>query len=270
MDDNKGGQQLDPSLYTINYSYLTNNIAVLVSNAPAGPFNYWNGGNGGNPGTPGGWGGSGTWNLYSTNWTNAQGNTTAAWSQGRDADLRRLGTAARWPFADNVIVDGIQFARDGYTLAFGGGAITLDGSKGPVIFDVTGTNVIDVDIRETTGGTRLIKNGLGELVLTSENNIYSGGTEIREGTLTLGNSANGIGIVRGPITGSAGTTLNVYSDGSVNFDNVINQFGGTVNFIGHSGIATISTNSPYFAGQSYLSGPEGFVMSGTLGGTTTQ
>ncbi|MGV0877255.1 autotransporter-associated beta strand repeat-containing protein, partial [Martelella sp. FLE1502] len=228
-----GGRTLLPNEYELSYNNNTD-VTLIVYGAVTGPLTYWNGGTGGNQAVAGGQGGGGVWNTSYNNWTNAAGSGLSPWTQGESPIFGGNGGGAV-TLASNVRVGGIEFARDGYVIASNNSStISLDSTDGPVVIE-TGANMtatIDVALKQTYSDTRLIVEGGGTLVLTSENNDYTGETEIRSGVLQLGDATHGNGGVRGKITGSGG--LSIFTSSSVDFGNDINDFGGGIGFYGPS------------------------------------
>ncbi len=71
-----------------------------------------------------------------------------------------------------------------------------------------GAAALDLDVTSVVaGGSGLIKAGPGTMRLT-QNNTFSGGVTINDGTLLLASTDDGTGTVRGAVTVNAGGTLN--------------------------------------------------------------
>ncbi len=134
-------------------------------------------------------GGTSTWSNApsNTNWTITDGSVNSQWNASFAIFDVGNGTVTVDATSGPVSTTGLQFAVDGYTVQ--GASITLTG-EAPVIevgdgtpnganFTATIDSVID-------GSGGLTKTGLGTLVLTAAN-IYTGGTNISEGTLRIGN-----------------------------------------------------------------------------------
>ena len=124
-------------------------------------------------------GGTGTWDNFTTNFTNAGVTANQSWQNGIAIFSATPGTVT---LGDNILFQGMQFTISGYTVA-GAGAFTLQ---------PTGTAIITTDPGVTatiaapiTGPGGLNKAGLGLLKLTGVN-TYSGGTTISGGVLKGG------------------------------------------------------------------------------------
>ncbi|WP_245636324.1 autotransporter domain-containing protein [Achromobacter kerstersii] len=153
-------------------------------------------------------GGSGTWRADGRNWANVDGtlngvfqpNPTFAVFQGT------AGTVTVDNSAGAIGVTGMQIAADGYRIE--GDAIALQGAGGESIIRVGSGTTADVGMTGTiaaslTGASKLAKTDFGTLVLTG-NNTYTGGTDVRAGTLTVAKDVN-LGAAAGGLTLSGGT-----------------------------------------------------------------
>src|SRR3546814_8259974 len=129
-------------------------------------------------------GGSGIWNGTDTNWTDADGARADAWGSKfavfqTNPDLVTID--------DGVSTTGMQFIGEGWQVE--GDAITLAGDNGATTIRVgdgsaTGTHVATI-AANLSGAGALVKDDSGTLLLTGENG-YSGGAEVRAGTLQIG------------------------------------------------------------------------------------
>ncbi|MEO9340327.1 autotransporter domain-containing protein [Mesorhizobium sp. SB112] len=169
-------------------------------------------------------GGNGIWRADGRNWTDHDGvlngayqpNPTFAVFQGQ------AGTVTVDTGAAAIAATGMQFATDGYRIE--GDAITLDGLGGESIIRVgDGTEagaVMSATIAsEMTGTTRLVLSDRGTLVLEGAN-TYTGGTELRSGTLSVSNDSN-LGDLSGDLVfagGALGTTASFDSTRATQID----------------------------------------------------
>ncbi|GMG94315.1 outer membrane autotransporter barrel domain-containing protein [Cupriavidus sp. TKC] len=153
-------------------------------------------------------GGNGTWRADGHNWTGADGaangpfqpNPTFAVFQGVAGTVQVDGSAGA------LGVTGMQFATDGYRVQ--GDAITLQGAGGQSIIRVgdgttAGTGQTATIASALTGASTLVKSDYGTLVLSGVN-TYTGGTELRGGTLRVSADAN-LGAAQGGVTFTGGT-----------------------------------------------------------------
>ena len=152
-------------------------------------------------------GGNGTWqnNLGNDNWTTSTGTPNAPFSNGSFAIFEAAPGVVN---VDNslgqVNVAGMQFASNGYLIT--GQPLNLvgpqsivrvgDGSSAGAGFTAT----IDAVLM---GDSQLVKTDLGTLVLSGAN-IYTGGTQISGGTLSISSDGN-LGAASGDVTLDGGT-----------------------------------------------------------------
>jgi fibronectin-binding autotransporter adhesin len=143
-------------------------------------------------------GGTGTWDNFTTNFTDAEVTVNQAWLGGTAIFAAEPGTVT---LGDNIAFNGMQFTSDGYTIVGAGGFTLVP----------TGTVVISTDpgvsatiSASITGSGGLDKAGPGSLAM-SGNNTYTGGTTISAGVLSvgtdtnLGNPSGGITLVGGEL-----------------------------------------------------------------------
>jgi len=137
-------------------------------------------------------GGTGTWRLADNDyWTEASGSLNAPFSNGSFAVFGGTGGTVTVDDANGAVtVSGMQFAADGYEVA--GDDITLaDGATSIRVGDgsATGAGMTATIDAALTGGSLLVKDDLGTLVLDGAN-TYGGGTDVRAGTLQVANDGN--------------------------------------------------------------------------------
>lgn len=157
---------------------------VSIINTAGSTASFWDGSN------PGGGsinGGTGTWDTSSSNWTDVSGNATDAWLATQFAIFSGVGGTVT---VDNTVAaTGMQFAVDGYNVT-GGSVELVNGTDSPIIRVGDGTaaggNITAVMGSELQGSHGFTKTDYGTLVLT-ENNTYTGVTNVQNGTLQIGN-----------------------------------------------------------------------------------
>lgn len=149
---------------------------------------YWDGDNVGGGAVPNNAvdGGSGSWN--SSSWVDSGGTTAGAgWVDGSTA----VFTGASGNVGVNILstqeIGGLTFKTDNYVLG-GLGALELSKTETLVTADAAVNAVINTQIK---GGNnaQFVKDGLGTVTLTNTGNNYTGGTEVRAGTLKLQGSS---------------------------------------------------------------------------------
>ncbi|WP_420889867.1 autotransporter outer membrane beta-barrel domain-containing protein [Ensifer aridi] len=154
-------------------------------------------------------GGNGIWRAAGDdNWSDDTGNINAAFSNGSFAIFAgAAGTVDVDNANGQVQASGMQFATGGYVIE--GDDIELVGAQAILrVGDGTaaGAGYVATITSVLTGASELVKTDLGTLVLTG-NNSYTGGTEIRQGTLQFSSDAN-LGDASGGITLDSGTLRN--------------------------------------------------------------
>ncbi|KAG1317296.1 hypothetical protein G6F63_015729 [Rhizopus arrhizus] len=107
--------------------------------------------------------------------------------------------------AGAIGITGMQIATNGYRIE--GDDIALQGAGGESIIRVGEGSAADATTTGTiasrlTGASKLAKTDFGTLVLTA-NNTYTGGTDVRQGGLSVSKDAN-LGAASGGLTLSGG------------------------------------------------------------------
>ncbi|MGK9286653.1 autotransporter-associated beta strand repeat-containing protein [Sinorhizobium meliloti] len=154
-------------------------------------------------------GGNGTWRAAGDdNWSDDTGNINAAFSNGSFAVFAgAAGTVSVDNANGQVQASGMQFATGGYVIS--GDDVDLTGPQSILrVGDGTaaGAGYVATITSVLAGDSELVKTDLGTLVLTG-NNTYTGGTEIRQGTLQFSSDAN-LGHASGGLTLDSGTLRN--------------------------------------------------------------
>ncbi len=148
-------------------------------------------------------GGAGSFNLTTTNFTNFDGTSNAAFG-GEIAVFQNAGGIVT--VDDNIAFEILQFTDDGYDLVNGTGSLTLGADPSSIRVDEDITASISANI----GGTgALSKVGNGTLELGGTN-TFSGSTNVEFGTLNLtGSVANGVVVSDNATLGGDGTVNGV-------------------------------------------------------------
>ncbi len=265
-----------PGILTVQTS-VSDQVNLIY--AAAGPLQFWNGTTTSPTGTV--VGGAGTWKLGPTNWTDAAGDTSGAWTGGMAIFEATPGAVTIDDSAGLIQATDIQFAVTGYSV--GGGNLTLTGGAPTIrVGDGTGAGAgYSATISSAVLGTGgLIKTDLGTLVL-SGTNTYTGGTIIEGGTLSVGADANlgGVGnlTVDGgnlTVTGSfaSARTVDIEAAGTIDIGS-----GDTLNLTGNltdtaaltkaaAGVLEVSGASAYAGALGVAAGT--LAVNGSLGAAT--
>lgn len=244
------------------------NLVVTDANMPQ---QYWDGANvNGDHGSDGAMGngqvdgGSGVWTAPGGsgdgNWTNSAGTGNTPSTQGAfDVFEGKAGTVTVDDSNGNVTLSGAQFANSdaesgaeyvitGDTLYSSGSDLTLRVGDGTAVGAAT-TAVIDsvIDDSQVAGGTTLVKTDGGTLVLNGDNN-YSGGTDIKDGTVV--GSATSFG--SGTITAEAGSGLVIDQTTDGTLTNGLSG-SGTLDKEG-AGDLTVTGDDSAFTGNTTING----------------
>lgn len=242
-------------------NYVQTSVAQQVNlvNSQGLVLNYWDGNAGGKNDSLIA-GGNGTWLAGPTGtdrWTQADGAINAPYANGAFAVFTGApGTVNVDSSLGQVAVSGMQFATSGYRIQ--GDSIALTpGTNAIRVGDGTGagTGTTATIASSLIGAGRLDKVDLGTLVLAGTNS-YSGGTQISDGTLQLGEGGT-TGSLVGDITNNATLALN-RSDantlaGAISGSGAVTQIG--------SGNTTLAAVNTYAGGTT--------ITAGTLTGSAT-
>ena len=152
-------------------------------------------------------GGAGTWRADGRNWANTNGTLNGPFQPNPTYAVfqARAGTVTVDASAGAIGITGMQIASDGYRIE--GDAIALQGAGGESIIRVGAGSSADASMTGTiasslTGASKLAKADYGRLVLTADN-TYTGGTDVRLGTLSVSKDSN-LGAAAGGVTLSGG------------------------------------------------------------------
>ncbi|MBI1181284.1 MAG: autotransporter domain-containing protein [Alphaproteobacteria bacterium] len=213
-------------------------------------------------------GGPGTWIADGTrNWTDANGSRSDAWNGGFAIFQGERGSTTVAVTVDgsagDIAVRGMQFIGTGWLLS--GDPITLAGDDGSTtvrVGDGTDAGAGDraVIAAALVGGTRLVKDDLGTLVLTGANG-YTGGTVIAHGTLQIGDGSTA-GSIQGPVEDHGELVFDradrLVFDGAISGDGTLRQAG--------EGVTALTGDSSAFAGSATVEAGT-LQVDGTLGGS---
>ncbi|RDS78904.1 hypothetical protein DWU98_20505 [Dyella monticola] len=251
LTETNGGITLGtvPAGDTLSLQTLANQINLVNTGGTA--LNMWNG-NGQASATQMG-GGSGTWSATSSNWTDANGDVSAAMvpQPGFAVFGGTAGTVTIDNSAGAVAATGMQFAVNGYVMS--GDTLTLvtDGSgNAPAIRVGDGTSngasyTAEID-NVLAGSAGINKTDNGTLILGGTN-TYTGGTTISGGTLQIGNGGSS-GSVLGDVVDNANLAF-AHTD-AVTFDGAISGTGNLVQL----GTGTLTlTNTETYSGTTTIS-----------------
>jgi len=275
LTETNGGITLGttPAGDTLSIQTLANQINLV--NTGGTSLNVWNG-NGQASSTQMG-GGSGTWSATSSNWTDTNGDVSAAMAPqpGFAVFGGTGGTVTIDNSAGTVAATGMQFAVDGYVM--NGDTLTLladGGGNAPAIRVGDGTAngagyTAEID-NVLAGSAGLNKTDNGTLILGGAN-TYTGGTTISGGTLQIGHGGTG-GSVLGDVVDN-GTLAFAHAD-DVTFDGAISGVGSLVqqgtdvltltNTETYSGTTTISDGTLALSSTGSIADSSSVIDNGTF------
>lgn len=174
---------------------------VSILNTTGMTVNFWDGASAGGGSIDGG---NGTWNMANSSWTDTTGNATNQWVGTQFAVFQGAGGTVTIDNTDGqVSATGMQFGVDGYHVT--GDALLLEtGGDKPVIRVGDGTtagrNMTATVSSELQGTEGFRKADYGTLILTGEN-TYTGGTEVQNGTLQIGDGGTAGSVVGDIVVG---------------------------------------------------------------------
>ncbi|TNB48513.1 autotransporter domain-containing protein, partial [Martelella lutilitoris] len=216
----------------VTYTPVGHVYLNLAGSGPSGPqFVYWDGLT--TSGTAPISGGNGNWNTFdaiNTNWGDADPPTAHGdWKQGDiaiftgNAGVVNIQTQNG---ANPVEAGGLQFAKPGYAIS--GDTLTLVSANADNLAEIAvgpgaATTATINSVLDGTAGIN--KTGAGELVLAGDN-LYSGGTRLTGGVLTVSKDAN-LGASSAGIA-FAGGTLKATTGFSTGRSMTVDKHGGTI------------------------------------------
>lgn len=178
--------QVPEGINPANLVIVTGNSQVNLEFAGNYVFQYWDGSN--TQANNKVDGGSGTWDAITHNWTTSDGAHNGAMQPVPIFAIFKgdAGEVKVDHLHGSISVAGMQFMTSGYVIT--GDLIKLAG-EGETIIKVgdgtdAGAEYVATIESELTGESKLVKTDLGTLILAGEN-TYTGGTEVKEGTLAL-------------------------------------------------------------------------------------
>lgn len=195
----------------VSASALTLQTAVAgqvnVASTSGATLSFWDGGNSARHDNGAIDGGAGTWRADGRNWTNSDGTLNGVFQPNPTFAVfqAQAGTVTVDASGGAIGITGMQFAADGYRIE--GDDIALQGAGGESIIRVGAGSAASAGMTATiaatlTGASKLAKTDFGTLIL-SGNNTYSGGTDVRLGTLSVEKDAN-LGAASGALRLSGG------------------------------------------------------------------
>ncbi|UPA26677.1 autotransporter domain-containing protein [Shinella oryzae] len=196
---------VDPADLSVQTSVARQVNLVVASNMVLG---FWDGGDPDLHNNGSVDGGTGIWDSTGSNWTDQGGSTNGVFQPNPTfAVFQGTGGTVTVDVATGLLgVTGMQFAVDGYRIE--GDGLALQGANGQTVIRV-GNGTVDGAAMTATvssvlsGASSLVKDDLGTLALTGAN-TYTGGTELRAGTLSI-TSDSALGAAAGGLTFSGGT-----------------------------------------------------------------
>lgn len=234
---------------------------VNLINRSGADLSFWDGSNMANHGNGAIDGGTGTWKKGETNWTDTDGTLHGNWSDGQFAMFTgTAGTVTVDNSGGDIVVDGMQFAVDGYRVE--GDAVTLQDGEAIIRVGVgngSGKGMSATIASELKGTGSLNKQDYGTLILTADNS-YAGGTTISEGTLQLGDGGTS-GSISGTISNDGILAVNrsdkLVLDGSVGGTGALQQNG--------TGTTVLAADNSYSGGTTINAGTLQLGNGGTSG-----
>jgi outer membrane autotransporter protein len=202
-------------------------------------------------------GGDGTWDNFTTNFTNPGGTASQSWQNGIAIFSATAGTVT---LGADIVFQGMQFMIDGYTIA-GSGAFGLHPTGIAVITTDPGLGATIAAPIVGTGG--LNKAGLGLLTLTGSN-TYTGGTTIAAGTLQIGHGGT-TGSIVGDVVDNANLAFS-HSD-NITFSGLVSGT-GTLTQIGPGTLTLTNLTNSYSGGTFALGGTLSVANDAELGLST--
>lgn len=196
---------VDPADLSVQTSVARQVNLVVASNTVLG---FWDGGDPSLHNNGSVDGGSGIWDSTGSSWTDQGGSTNGIFQPNPTfAVFQGTGGTVTVDVAAGLLgVTGMQFAVDGYRIE--GDGLGLQGANGQTVIRV-GNGTADGAAMTATvssvlsGASSLVKDDLGTLALAGAN-TYTGGTELRAGTLSI-TSDSALGAAAGGLTFSGGT-----------------------------------------------------------------
>ncbi|GCD54278.1 autotransporter-associated beta strand repeat-containing protein [Acetobacter pasteurianus] len=169
-------------------------------------------------------GGDGVWKGGVTNWTNIDADVSGVWNPGSTAIFEaQAGRVSIDDKSGNVSVGAMDFANsDGQSYIISGDTLYAAGQSLKVnVGDgaTSGSSItaeIDSSISDANvvGGSKLVKDGLGTLVLGGDNTLTDG-IDIEGGSLDITNAKS---TGKGAITDNAALNIDLAGDGQIGND----------------------------------------------------
>lgn len=189
---------------SVNVQTSVANQVNLISTDGA-LLNYWDGPNTVGDGNVNG--GTGTWNMATNNWTEADGVVNAAWNSGFAIFQGDSGIVTVDESLGAIRAEGMQFVVDGYEVQ--GDKITLTDDRSLIrVGDGTlaGAGTTATIRAVLAGNVTLVKSDYGTLVLEAQN-TFNGGVVVDEGAVSVSSDVS-LGAASGLVTLENGTFRN--------------------------------------------------------------
>jgi len=181
---------------------------VNLASTAGTTLSFWDGGDAGKHNNSQVDGGSGVWRADGRNWTDVSGALNGPYQPNPSFAIFQgeAGTVTVDHAAGAIAATGMQFASDGYRIE--GDSIDLQGADGETFIRVgngaaDGAAMTATIAADLSGDSKLVKHDYGTLILSGDNR-YTGGTELRGGTLQVSADRN-LGAAGGELAFTGGT-----------------------------------------------------------------
>ncbi|HGM5808661.1 TPA: autotransporter domain-containing protein [Serratia marcescens] len=181
---------------------------VNLASTAGATLSFWDGGDAGKHNNSQVDGGSGVWRADGRNWTDVSGALNGPYQPNPSFAIFQgeAGTVTVDHAAGAIAATGMQFASDGYRIE--GDSIDLQGADGETFIRVgngaaDGAAMTATIATDLSGDSKLVKHDYGTLILSGDNR-YTGGTELRGGTLQVSADRN-LGAAAGELAFTGGT-----------------------------------------------------------------
>ncbi|CAI1941800.1 Extracellular serine protease precursor [Serratia entomophila] len=200
---------------------------VNLASTAGATLSFWDGGDAGKHNNSQVDGGSGVWRADGRNWTDVSGALNGPYQPNPSFAIFQgeAGTVTVDHAVGAIAATGMQFASDGYRIE--GDSIDLQGADGETFIRVgngaaDGAAMTATIAADLSGDSKLVKHDYGTLILSGDNR-YTGGTELRGGTLQVSADRN-LGAAGGELAFTGGT-LKTESRFDTNRNVLLSQYG---------------------------------------------
>ncbi|ASJ92090.1 autotransporter-associated beta strand repeat-containing protein [Porphyrobacter sp. CACIAM 03H1] len=204
-------------------------------------------------------GGSGTWDLTSSNFSNATGTVSGPWAGNGALAIFGGATGGTVTIAADTVLSpsGLRFQTNGYVIA-GASAGSGLALAGPTGIETTAGSGATIAVGISGAGS-LTKTGPGTLTLTGAN-TYAGNTSVVGGTLQIGNGGTSGTLGGGNVLNDGALVFNRAND--ITVANVISG-SGTLTKLG-AGTLTLSGANTYTGSTTVAAGTLQILAGGSL------